>query len=68
MSTIVNEVPLKVYEAYTRDVGPGIARINYDIMDTLNVKTGGVIEIMGNRTNIYKSRSVAKFFPSYAHD
>jgi transitional endoplasmic reticulum ATPase len=37
-------------------------------MDTLNVKTGGVIEIMGNRTNFYKSRSVAKFFPLYAHD
>ena len=29
-----NEISLKVLEAYTRDVGRGVARIDYDSMDT----------------------------------
>ena len=40
-----NELSLKVLEAYTRDVGRGVARIDYDSMDTLNASTGDVIEI-----------------------
>ena len=38
---------LKVLEAYTRDVGRGVARIDYDSMDTLNASTGDVIELKG---------------------
>ncbi|MGE5705892.1 MAG: hypothetical protein ACM3XP_04155, partial [Nitrososphaerales archaeon] len=40
---------LKVLEAYTRDVGRGIARIDYDTMDSLAVSTGDVVEIRGKR-------------------
>jgi len=29
---------LKVLEAYTRDVGRGLARIDYDTMDSLNAQ------------------------------
>ncbi len=31
---------LKVLEAYTRDVGRGVARIDYDSMDSLSASTG----------------------------
>jgi len=40
-----NELSLKVLEAYTRDVGRGVARIDYDSMDHLSASTGDVIEI-----------------------
>ena len=51
-----NEISLKVLEAYTRDVGRGVARIDYDSMDTLNASTGDVIEVKGNEEllqNVY---------------
>jgi len=57
-----NELSLKVLEAYTRDVGRGVARIDYDSMDTLNASTGDVIEIKGKR------RTVAKCLPLYPSD
>ncbi|WOV93763.1 MAG: CDC48 family AAA ATPase [Candidatus Nitrosoabyssus spongiisocia] len=57
-----NGVPLKVLEAYTRDVGRGVARIDYDSMDTLGASTGDVIEIKGKR------RTVAKCLPLYPSD
>ena len=53
---------LKVLEAYTRDVGRGVARIDYDSMDTLGASTGDVIEIKGKR------RTVAKCLPLYPSD
>ncbi|MDR4511900.1 MAG: CDC48 family AAA ATPase [Nitrososphaeraceae archaeon] len=53
---------LKVLEAYTRDVGRGIARIDYDTMDSLAVSTGDVIEIRGKR------RTTAKCLPLYPSD
>jgi len=31
-------ISLKVLEAYTRDVGRGLARIDYDTMDSLNAQ------------------------------
>ena len=37
-----NALSLKVLEAYTRDVGRGVARIDYDSMDTLGASTGDV--------------------------
>ena len=56
-----NALSLKVLEAYTRDVGRGVARIDYDSMDTLNASTGDVIEIKGKR------RTVAKCLPLYPY-
>ena len=57
-----NALTLKVLEAYTRDVGRGVARIDYDSMDTLNASTGDVIETKGKR------RTVAKCLPLYPSD
>ena len=56
------EISLKVLEAYTRDVGRGVARIDYDSMDALSVSTGDVIELKGKR------RTVAKCLPLYPSD
>jgi len=55
-------VTLKVLEAYTRDVGRGVARIDYDAMDATNASTGDIIEIKGRR------RTVAKCLPLYPSD
>lgn len=38
-------LPLKVFEAYTRDVGKGVARIDYDSMASLGVAAGDILEI-----------------------
>ena len=56
------QVQLKVLEAYTRDVGRGVARLDYDAMDGLDASTGDVIDIKGKR------RTVAKCFPLYPSD
>ena len=56
------EKTLKVLEAYTRDVGRGVARIDYDAMDTLDASTGDIIEITGKR------KTVAKCLPLYPSD
>ena len=55
-------VTLKVLEAYTRDVGRGVARIDYEAMDILDASTGDIIEIKGKRT------TVAKCLPLYPSD
>src|SRR5947209_15365277 len=55
-------VQLKVLEAYTRDVGRGVARLDYDAMDALDASTGDVIEVKGKR------RTVAKCLPLYPSD
>jgi transitional endoplasmic reticulum ATPase len=57
-----NILPLKVLEAYTRDVGKGTARIDYEAMDSLGATTGDIIEIKGKR------RTVAKCLPLYPAD
>ena len=57
-----NTLSLKVLEAYTRDVGRGVARIDYDSMDSLIASTGDVVEIKGKR------RTVAKCLPLYPSD
>jgi len=56
------QVQLKVLEAYTRDVGRGVARLDYAAMDSLGASTGDVIEIKGKR------RTVAKCLPLYPSD
>ena len=55
-------VQLKVLEAYTRDVGRGIARLDHDATDALDASTGDVIEVKGKR------RTVAKCLPLYPSD
>ncbi|MDW8044813.1 MAG: CDC48 family AAA ATPase [Nitrososphaerota archaeon] len=55
-------ITLKVMEAYTKDVGRGIARIDYDAMDAIDASTGDVIELKGRR------RTVAKCLPLYPSD
>jgi len=57
-----NTLSLKVLEAYTRDVGRGVARIDYDSMDALGASTGDVVEIRGKR------KTVAKCLPLYPSD
>src|SRR6187431_1652671 len=57
-----NTISLKVLEAYTRDVGCGVARIDYDSMDALSASTGDVVEVKGKR------RTVAKCLPLYPSD
>jgi len=53
---------VKLFEAYTRDVGRGVIRIDYDTMDKLNCSTGDTIQIKGKR------KSVAKVLPLYPSD
>jgi len=53
-----NTISLKVLEAYTRDVGRGVARIDYDSMDALSASTGDVVEI---KVNVRPLQSVYPF-------
>ena len=55
-------VSLKVLEAYTRDVGRGVARFDYNTIDSLDAGTGDVVEIKGKR------RTVVKCLPLYPAD
>lgn len=59
---------LKILEAYTRDVGRGVARIDYDSMDSLSASTGDLIEIKGGEKNKSHMRTVAKCLPLYPSD
>src|SRR5690242_16095112 len=56
------DLSFKLLEAYSKDVGRGVARIDYDSMDSLSASTGDVIEIRGKR------RTVAKCLPLYPSD
>jgi transitional endoplasmic reticulum ATPase len=53
---------LKVLEAYSRDVGRGVVRLDYDAMESLGASTGDVIELRGKR------RTVGKCLPLYPSD
>ena len=53
---------IKLLEAYTRDVGRGVCRIDYNTMDKLGCATGDSIEIQGDR------KTVAKCLPLYPSD
>ncbi|MEM4523192.1 MAG: AAA family ATPase, partial [Nitrososphaeria archaeon] len=55
-------IRLQVMEAYPRDVGRGIARVDYSVMDALQAHTGDVIEIRGRK------RTVAKVLPVHPSD
>lgn len=52
-------VELKIMESYTRDVGRGVARIDYGVMDSLGVITGDVIKIV---------KTYCKALPLYPSD
>jgi transitional endoplasmic reticulum ATPase len=54
---------LKILEAYTRDVGRGIARIDYEALDSLKASAGDIIEIAGGKRPI-----IAKCMPLYPSD
>jgi transitional endoplasmic reticulum ATPase len=59
---------LKILEAYTRDVGRGVARIDYDSMDTLSASTGDLVEIKGGEKSRSHRRTVARCLPLYPSD
>lgn len=43
------EITLNVFDAYEKDIGKGVARIDYDSIDTLSVGNGPTIEIEGKK-------------------
>ncbi len=53
---------LKIEDGYTRDIGKGIMRIDYDSMDSIKARTGDVIEIKGAR------KTLAVCLPVYPSD
>ncbi len=57
-----NSISLKVIEAYSRDVGRNIVRLDSDSMKLLSAASGDIIEIKGKR------RSVGKCLPLYPPD
>ncbi|MCS7121573.1 MAG: CDC48 family AAA ATPase [Archaeoglobaceae archaeon] len=62
MKDSTKDVVLKVAEAYHRDVGRSIARIDPEVMEEMNLQTGDVIEIVG------KSVIPAIVWPGYPED
>jgi transitional endoplasmic reticulum ATPase len=60
---------LKILEGYTRDVGRGIARIDYDSMDSLNASTGDILGISADeKGKSTTKKTVAKCLPLYPSD
>jgi len=59
---LTDSIKLKCREAYTRDVGRGHIRIDYDSMEKLNISTGDFVEIEG------KKKTAAKVLPLYPSD
>jgi len=59
---MTEEVTLKVVEAYHRDAGRGIARIDMDTMRQLGLVSGDIIEITGH------NRAAAIVWPAYPED
>jgi len=59
---------LKILEAYSRDVGRGIARIDYDSMDSIIASTGDILEIRADEKCKSTRKTVAKCLPLYPSD
>ena len=57
-----NELRLRVAEAKQRDTGRGKARINEEVMRTLSITAGDIIEVKGKRT------TAAVAWPAYQED
>jgi transitional endoplasmic reticulum ATPase len=66
--TLSLDLDLKVLEAYTRDVGRGVARLDYESMDTLGASTGDIIELKAGEKSRGGRRTVAKCLPLYPSD
>ncbi|AGK61426.1 AAA family ATPase, CDC48 subfamily [Archaeoglobus sulfaticallidus PM70-1] len=58
----MEDITLRVGEAYYRDVGRGIARIDPEVMDRYDIQSGDVIEIIG------KNSVPAIVWPGYPED
>uniref|UniRef100_A0A7C3MAG1 AAA family ATPase n=1 Tax=Archaeoglobus fulgidus TaxID=2234 RepID=A0A7C3MAG1_ARCFL len=56
------EITLRVAEAYYRDVGRGVARIDPEVMEKFGLQSGDIIEIIGKNT------VPAIVWPSYPED
>jgi transitional endoplasmic reticulum ATPase len=59
---MTEEITLKVVEAYHRDAGRGIARIDMDTMRQLGLVSGDIIEING------RNKAAAVVWPAYPED
>lgn len=64
MSGEERPITLKVMDAYTRDIGRGVARIDNDTMDMLNASIEDYVEIQ----NSAGQRVIAKILPLYPQD
>ncbi|MDW7731389.1 MAG: CDC48 family AAA ATPase [Methanolobus sp.] len=63
MSTeVTDDLTLKVSEAFSKDVGRGLARIDPEDMKLLGADVGDVVEITGRRT------TVAKLMPAFSDE
>jgi transitional endoplasmic reticulum ATPase len=61
MSTeVLNNITLKVAEAFLKDVSRGLARIDPEDMKMLEAEVGDIVEITGKRT------TVAKLMPTFS--
>lgn len=58
----MDTIDLKVFEAYDRDAGRYVARIDYDSMSSIGANTGDIITIKGKR------KTVARCLPLYPTD
>lgn len=58
----IDSITLRCRESYTRDVGRGHLRIDYDSMDKLKISTGDIVEIEGIK------KTLAKVLPLYPSD
>lgn len=56
------EIIIQVAQAYPRDTGRGIARLEKDLMQRLGATSGDIIEIRG------KDKCYAIVWPGYADD
>jgi len=59
---MTEEVTLRVIEAYHRDAGRGIARIDMDTMRQLGLVSGDIVEITG------RGKAAAVVWPAYPED
>lgn len=59
---MTNSIKLRCKEAYTRDVGRGHIRIDYESMEKLKISSSNIVEIKGKR------KSLAKVLPLIPDD
>lgn len=62
ISSTKSKISLKVEDAYPRDIGRGVVRIDFDSMDVMHASTRDIIEIKGKR------KTLAVCLPLYPSD